>query len=184
MSLSVDKPQIPDFAALTRTFLNQVDAMLQEQTKSFREDQLDEFKKRIEDQGFQSFHAEPLSPRWRAAKRKAGLPLSTMIATRTYLEAIQLVSKATAAGITSYVIQVDPTVHARDLKGEVRNDITVAEVAFINEHGSQRLENSPPARPHWAPFVVAFGESVKEKKAEIAQEVTALWNKVLLDTSK
>jgi hypothetical protein len=97
-----------------------------------------------------------------------------MIATGTYLEAIQLTRRAAKAGVTSYIIQVDPTAKARDLNGNVRNDITVAEVALINEHGSQRLENRPPARPHWAPFVVAFGVNAAQKRKELRDTLVAM----------
>lgn len=180
MALSVNKPQIPDFEKVVGAFLKDIQGKLEETTNNFMEDQLKEFRDRIRRQDFPSFHAEPLSPRYRAKKKRLGLPLSTMVATGTYLEALQLVKKAKRGGITAYIIQIDPTVKARDLEGNVREDITIAEVAFINEHGSQRLQNRPPARPHWAPFVVAFGMSAEKRRKYIANLVKAAWNKTVL----
>lgn len=177
--ISVNNPQIPDIDAIARRFLKNVEEILQVETKAFMEEQLKEFKARIVAQNFQSFHAEPLSPRYRARKRKLGLPLSTMIATSTYLKAIRLVNKAKANGTTAYIIEVDPSVKAKDLKGDIRPDITVAEIAMINEFGSQRLENRPPARPHWAPFVVVFDMEAESKRKSLRKKIQESWQKVL-----
>lgn len=164
---------------MVQQFLQRLDVLADAVTHRFMESQLEEFKRRIKAQQFESFHAVPLSPAWRKRKAAAGLPVHTMVATGTYLEAMQVVRKASRQGVYSYVIQVDPSVKAVDINGNRRDDITVSEVAFINEYGSQRLPGRPPARPHWGPFLVVFQKNSEKAKADLALAISGLWNTIV-----
>jgi hypothetical protein len=145
------KARIPDLNQVLAPIIKDAQAAAAEGVRALAERVRDGFKLRIEAQHFPSFKARPLSAYTIARKTALGLPLDTMIATGTYLNAIKVYEEESTKGVMRWSV----TIHAKDKAmdaetGAMRPEVPLQMVAYIQENGCKSA-NIPP-RPHWGPF--------------------------------
>jgi hypothetical protein len=137
------KPQIPKFPG--KAAAEQFKAHVDDSVRLFAESEAKRFQLEIRRQQFASFHAVPLAPRTVKYKEDNQLDHRVMIATKHYVDSIR-VAREEEGGKITYHIGFDPNDRAENKDG-VPQDITLNEVAYIQEHGSRAAHI--PARPHW-----------------------------------
>lgn len=151
-----DKPpksQIPKFSEIMERVQAETKALADTTVKAFATAELKRFQADLRAQRFASFKAFPLSPRTLDIKKEKHLDLRTMIATKTYVSSMKVMRKVLPDGTIQYHIGFEPHALARDYNNKI-TDITLNEVAYIQEHGSKAAHI--PARPHWRPHLRAM----------------------------
>jgi hypothetical protein len=150
--MAYKKPHIPDFKKTMRTFRSVARAVIRVQVETFLTIEQVAFVHRVESQGFTAFDMLPLSPKYLAAKIRAGADTRTMIATHHYLNSVRLFRVSDGTEVT-YHVGFDENAMARDMHGNV-TDFPLRLVAAVQEYGSSRA--NIPARPHWGPHFQAM----------------------------
>jgi hypothetical protein len=166
------KPSLPKFRAVARRLSEKANAHALARVGQFAEQETTAFKKRIKDQDFRDFHAIPLSPVTLAAKRRAGVDLRVMIATKTYVNSIQVFRRKHDNGRGArFRIGFHPQKKARDNYGHIV-DILLSDVARIQEYGSRAAKI--PARKHWRPHLHDMRPRARAFRVELRDELIAL----------
>lgn len=169
MALKQKPSHIPNFGSIARHFRDRASAIALKMVDDFAESERVLFKQKILDQNFPAFHAFPLRPTTVAAKRRARVDLRVMIATRTYINSIQVFRKLKNDGRgATFRIGFHPRKRARDYHGHI-TDILLSEVAMIQEHGS--VGRNIPARPHWQPHFVTMQQRAVAERREIRDTI-------------
>lgn len=139
-------PQIPDFNALVGRLRKAANTNAFKMIRAWAGEEAELFKREILAQDFDSFEAEPLSPRWLARKIAKHADARTMIATGTYVKSIRVFIRHDEDKTIIYVGFGEDD-HAVDLDGN-RVDTKLYEIAAIHEYGSEAA--GIPPRPHWS----------------------------------
>jgi hypothetical protein len=186
------KPKIPNFDKVVGAFVDVATEVQVREVKKFAEDHREKFARRIMSQRFDSFKAAPLSPRTQQKKRRLGLPLLTMVATKTYVNSIAVhdlpyvsldMSKkhAWTADAHTMVVGIDPALKAKEAEsGKEREDVTLQDVARIHEYGAPRAHI--PRREHWRPYYAVMREEAAKVRARIARLAIKEWKTKLAGT--
>lgn len=172
-------PQIPNARKIFKRVKEIATETLVDEMEFWAEDIRDEFVERIEAQAFAAFQVvfypdsgTNLSPEWLARKEAAGADERTMIATRTYIDGIQVFKKYDRKE-KKWIVRVGfhPGAKPRDLKGRIvqieipGTGITgLTALGIVHELGSVKADI--PARPHWRPHrTKVTGEAPAKRKA-------------------
>jgi hypothetical protein len=147
--------------------LKGINAKVSAQVEEFARAEAKRFVLRIKRQQFPDFHAVPLSPAYALKKRLLGLDGRTMIATKHYVENIVVIPKVTKKGAV-YHIGFPEGMKARDHKGK-EVDITLNEVAYVQEHGS--ATRNIPQRKHWSVHLRDLAERATLLRIRLVREV-------------
>ncbi len=124
------------------------------QVKLFADAQSRAFQRRIYAQTFPSFHSHPLQPSTLAAKRRMHLSSRVMMATRQYVDSIDVQKRLAGRKTTWFIghddrrLALDPRTH------NPRRGVTLAMLARMHELAGGKAEY--PARPHWGPALEAM----------------------------
>ncbi len=178
MTFKPRKPHIPKF---DQTVAGQMSRDAQRisvrEIGKFAEVEKDRFKKRLEQQRFQSFKATPLADSTIAKKRSLGLSLKVMVATGWYVARIMVHSMAVKGGRLFYIGHGREE-FAKDQKtGQLRHDVTLNRVALIQEKGAVRA--GIPPRPHWAPGLADLRKRSPAARKKLLHMVIAAWKRKL-----
>lgn len=156
------KPHIPDFKKVVVVILKSFATRVEEKVEAYAREHARRFQERIRRQDFKSFKAIPLSPVTIAKKKAAGVDLRTMIATKTYINSIGVHHKTYRKERRKvWRIGFNPRKLAVDYYGN-KTDITLEEVARIQEHGSHTA--NIPARPHWRPHALLMRREAEARR--------------------
>lgn len=172
--MAKDRPKkstIPSFAKLTKGFADLANTYADERITEFAEDELTRFRMKILRQQFASFHAVPLSRARLDEKESWNLDLRVMIATKHYVDSIQVMRRRYINGTISYQVGFPANLRAVGNDG-LPTDITLREVARIQEYGSNKAHI--PARPHWRPHLQEMTVRATVLRVEIARQVLKL----------
>lgn len=172
------KPHLPDFSKIATTVVASAEKSLHDTVKAFAVAEKDAFVERIRAQKFKDFKAFPLSASTQERKRRLGLPLLTMIATSTYLKAIDVheQKKVSSTTTTQIVVGIDPSLPSKDAEtGRMRPEVPLADVARIHEYGAPKAKI--PARRHWGPHFDDMVKRAKPVRKRVMEEVMAAWVK-------
>lgn len=139
-------------------FKKSVMPILKQNTETLAEEIRQELIDRLEDQ---SFHHKALNADYRKYKKKHDIDNGILLATREYIDAIQV--EKTPYG---FIVGVSDTMH-EPLPGKGTQQLEMKLLAKILEFGS--ITQNIPARPHWRPVLSKF---VREKG-----RIRRLWSK-------
>lgn len=145
-------PEFPDVDELLRGIALIAEGVAKRHLKRFADTSAFKFKSMIEGQKFASFKENPLSAGWAIYKSSHGLDPRVMIATKNYVESIQVfkTDKGFRIGFREGQMVEDPD------GGE--KDITMENLARIQE----------AQRPHWEPFSDIMQDDAKKLADDIA----------------
>jgi hypothetical protein len=147
-----------DFHSVVLTvFRNSIIPVLNRHTRRFANEFKDELVFRI---ASQAFNHQPLNPDYKAGKVAQGLDPRILIATREYLDSIQVTK---LIGEYGYRVGVPNRIHSG-------SNISLRDLARMLEFGTSRM----PARPHWRPMAsiyhnkaVKMADSVNEDLGQV-----------------
>ncbi len=170
-------PHIPSFDAIVGQFVESARSVVDREVSKFADTEHRDFVNAIKAQDFRSFKAFPLS--WRTIQKKIRWRrgTKTMIATKTYINAIA-VHREPEKGRRwklRLVVGIDERLPSRDITGKLRPDVSLQRVARIQEYGAPRA--GIPARPHWGPWLVSMTQRAKKVRTEIARLVVRDWKR-------
>lgn len=145
------KSVIPPFKAVATLIRRSVEQVIIPAMAQQAEQEAARFQRTIRLQRFPAIRRIPLSPRWAAIKRRKGLDSRTLIATGHYVKNIRVLHRFDRKARThTWQVGAPASMRARTPENKTA-DITLQELAGIQEFGSRNV----PARPHWRPFWTA-----------------------------
>jgi hypothetical protein len=145
------RPVIPPFKQVAALIQRSVKTVVVPAITREVEAEAARFQRTIRMQRFPAIRRIPLSPRWAAFKRRKGLDSRTLIATGHYvrnLRAVHVFDRRMRAH--TWHVGAPAGMRARTPDNKTAN-ITLQELAAVQEFGSRTV----PARPHWRPFWTA-----------------------------
>lgn len=164
--IKVRPPHIPDFNAVAKRLRTAANTTAFRMIRSWAGAEAEAFKKKIQDQDFDAFDAEPLSPGWLARKVAAHADARTMIATGQYVKRISVFVRHDE-GKTVIFVGFDADDPAVDLDGKPTR-LKLYQVAEIQEHGSEAA--GIPPRPHWGPHLNDMRKRAADLRRAIARK--------------
>lgn len=166
-------PHVPNFHKLVQVVAGNAKRIALTQIQAFANTSAQRFKKRILDQDFVAFDATPLSPKYAAWKAAAGLDPRVMVATRNYVENIDVTVQHLEGGAKLVYVGFRKDAQVRDMDGNIVpihvGDITgLRALALVQEKGSEKV--GIPPRAHWEP-----------ERARVAHGATSVRPKIVKD---
>lgn len=168
-------PHVPDFHKVVQIVSHNANRIALTQIQGFASTSAQRFKRRILDQDFESFNATPLSPKYAARKAAAGLDPRIMVATRNYVEHIEVAPPQQLEGGAKLVyIGFRKDAQVRDMDGKVVpihvGDITgLRALALVQEKGSEKV--GIPPRAHWEPERARIAKDAVPVRRQIVRDV-------------
>jgi hypothetical protein len=179
MTKPYKKSSIPDFPRIAQRIRDVATGLANAAVREFATEARDGFQQAIRDQDFASFASRPLSPRRLMEKLRAGADLRTMIATSRYVSSIRVFHARSADGRGgTFRIGFRTGAMAHNLDGSTAN-ITLDAVARINEGIDRRRGTSPPARPHWRPYLQGLRRRARVMREDLARRIVREARKVV-----
>lgn len=144
VNVSLEKRSFKRVRNFVSVFRTQVDQVVDEEMEESANSLADLVKSVLLRQ---AYTWKPLSERYLAWKKREGLDLRTLIATKTYVQSIRAVPRKRKGEIVSW--GVGPG-HPNEKHGP--SGLRLHDLARLLEYGTRRM----PARPHWRPAWSAF----------------------------
>ena len=155
------KPQIPNFKRVVKRLEVHLKTVADVELRRLALWSRDAMKKKIEDQSFESFWANPLSQSYLRRKMRRGLDQRVMIARGNYLRSIRVHKHS---GTARYEVTVPSYLPVQDANG-LPTKFNMEQLATVHEYGS--ASGNIPARPHWRPMRVI----VAKKAGTVAKRI-------------
>jgi len=139
--------KIPDLRYILTDFARHAVRASDTALKDVAQDEVEDFRKRIDDQMVESFIKEPLSEKYAQWKARNHLDPRVMVRTGHYKKKIQVHAVEKKARVRAYRIGFLPSDRAIHWKTRRPIAFTLHKLALVQEYGTTTL----PKRPHWRP---------------------------------